>query len=194
MTHIRVNPESVQAYGRHAQAQFEQMHQSLVDLVDAVVNVQYFGPNAVAFKTECGQIAATFASALHLDMAAFADAVRASTSNIAAALGGAPITIQLDSRAITPPTPASVDFVDVDTAALEALVPVVTTRFSTLRSSLQSNMTQLNGTDWEGNAKLSAMDAVASFTGKANGRCDQAETELGAFITAQVDSVVLADR
>ena len=64
MTHIRVNPESVQAYGRAAQAQFEQMHQSLVDLVNDVVNVQYFGPNAVAFKTECGQIAATFASAL----------------------------------------------------------------------------------------------------------------------------------
>lgn len=194
MTHIRVNPESVQAYGRHAQAQFEQMHQSLVDLVNDVVNVQYFGPNAVAFKTECGQIAAAFAGALHLDMAAFADAVRASTSNIAAALGGAPIVIQLDNRAITPPTPATVDFVDVDTAALEALVPVVTTRFGALRASLQSNMNQLNGTDWQGNAKLSAMDAVASFTGKANTKCDQAETELNSFITAQVNSVVLADR
>ena len=162
MTHIRVNPESVRAYGRHAQAQFEQIHQSLVDLVNDVVNVQYFGPNAVAFKTECGQIAAAFANALHLDMAAFAEAVRASTSNIANALGGAPITIQLDNRAITPPTPPTVDYVDVDTAALEALVPVVTARFDVIRTSLMSNASQLHGTDWEGNAKMSAGSAIPS--------------------------------
>ena len=58
-------------------------------------------------------------------MQAMAEAVRTSTTNIAAALGGSPISIRLDPRPITPPTPAAVDFVDVDTAALEALTPIV---------------------------------------------------------------------
>ncbi len=194
MTHIRVNPESVQTYGRQAQAEFELMHQSLVDLVNDVVNVQYFGPNAVAFKTECGRIAAAFAQGLHADMGAFADAVRASTSNIAASLGGAPITIQLDPRPIVPPTPPTVDYVDVDTAALEGLVPRVTQRFEALRTSLQSNMTKLNETDWQGNAKVASMNAVSSFTTKANGKCNEAEADLNRYITSQVNSVVMADR
>ena len=85
MTLIRVDPESVRGYGREAQGIFEQIHDALVRLVDDVVAVRYFGPNAVAFKTECGRVAADFANRLHVDMAAMADAVRRSTSNIAAA-------------------------------------------------------------------------------------------------------------
>ena len=50
MTLIRVNPESVRTYGREAQQAFESMHQSLVALVDEVVAVRYFGPNAVSFN------------------------------------------------------------------------------------------------------------------------------------------------
>ena len=87
--------------------------------------MRYFGPNAVAFKTESGRLAAEFANRLHADMGAMADAVRTSTSNIAASLGGAPIAIRLDPRPIAPPTPQSVDFVDVDTAALESLLPAI---------------------------------------------------------------------
>ena len=64
MTLIRVNPESVRGYGRDAQAAFEVMHRSLVELVDEVVAVRYFGPNAVAFKSESGRMAADFASAI----------------------------------------------------------------------------------------------------------------------------------
>ncbi len=187
MTHIRVNPESVRGYGRNAQNIFEGMHQSLVTLVNEVVAVQYYGPNAVAFKTECGRTASEFANRLHADMGSMADAVRQSTSNIAASLGGAPIVIQLDPKPIVPPTPESVDYVDVDTAALEGIVPVVNQRFSALRDGLQS-------TDWEGNAKLAAVDAVSQFTAAARSKCDAAEQVLSRYITEQVNSVVLADR
>ena len=81
------------------------MHGELVSLVNDVVAVRFFGPNAVAFKTDCGKVAADFANKLNADMGAMADAVRTSTSNIAASLGGSPITIQLDSKAITPAEP-----------------------------------------------------------------------------------------
>ncbi len=194
MTLIRVNPESVRGYGRQAQSAFEIMHRSLVEMVDEVVAVRYFGPNAVVFKTECGRIAADFANRLHLDMGAMAEAVRRSTSNIAAALGGQPIHIQIDSRPITPPVPLSVDYVDVDTAALEAIVPVVARRFTELRDSLTGNFQRLQATDWEGNAKLAAVDAVGGFTTSGRAKCDATEQTLSSFITRQVHAVIAADR
>jgi hypothetical protein len=194
MTLIRVNPESVQRYGNEAQQIFDAMHGSLVGLVDESVTVRYFGPNAVAFKTECGRLAADFANRLHIDIAAMADAVRVSTSNIAAALGGSPIAIGVDGRAIVAPTPPTVDYVDVDTAALEGLVPQVVGRFDALRSSLTEHLGRLQATDWEGNAKLAAIDAVSGFTASARGTCDEAETSITTYIRTQLESVVAADR
>lgn len=193
MTHIRVNPESVRSYGRQAQDIFESMHTSLVTLTNDVVGVQYFGPNAVAFKTECGRLAAEFASRLHLDMGAMAEAVRRSTSNIAASLGGEPIIIQLDPRPIQPPTPETVDYVDVDTAALEGLNPMIGQRFTALREGLDRNVQQLQATDWEGNAKLAAVDAIQQFTNSARLKCDTAQEALTRFVTDQVNSVTMAD-
>lgn len=194
MTVIRVNPASVQQYGRDAQAAFEQMHQSLVELVGEVVAVRYFGPNAVAFKSECGRLAADFAGRLHVDMAAMADAVRRSTSNIATALGGQPIQLSVDARPIVPTTPEVVDVVDVDTTALEAMVPVISGRFGELRDQLTVNFQKLQATDWEGHAKLAAVDAVGGFTSSARHTCDAAEQSLADAIRRQVQAVVAADR
>lgn len=194
MTLIRVNPESVRAYGTQAQSTFDTMTASLNQLARDVVAVRYFGPNAVAFKSECGRIAADFGNRLHLDMAAMADAVRRSTSNIAASLGGAPISISMTNQAIVPPTPAVVDYVDVDTDALEALVPVVSGHFTSIREGLSGNFGQLQQTDWEGAAKLAAVDAVGGFTTSARHSCEQAESALTSYIRNQVQSVVAADR
>lgn len=194
MTLIRVSPESVRGYGTEAQGIFEEMSSSLVSLVNDVVAVRYFGPNAVAFKTECGRIASDFATRLHADLGAMADAVRTSTSNIANSLGGSPIVIQIDARPITPPTPESVDFVDVDTAALEGVLPVVNKHFTSLRQGLASNLGKLQATDWEGNAKLAAVDSVAQFTTSAQGKCDAADQSIAEYIRSQIESVVAADR
>jgi hypothetical protein len=194
MTLIRVNPTSVQQYGREAQSSFDEIHTSLVRLVDEVVAVRYFGPNAVAFKTDCGRMTADFARRLHLDLAAMADAVRRSTSNIAAALGGVPIHLHVEARQIVPPLPEVVDVVDVDTTALDGLVPVVARRFTEVRDRLGLHLRRLQATDWEGHAKLAAIDAVAGFTTSANRTCDTAEESLTSFIRRQVDAVVTADR
>lgn len=193
MTLIRVNPESVRAYGNEAQRLFDAMHQSLVIMVDDVVTVRYYGPNAVAFKTESGRMAAEFANKLHHDLAAMAEAVSRSTTNIAASLGGAAVVIQVDPKPITPPAPEVVDYVDVDTTALEAQIPRVLNRFAELRNSLASNLRGLESTDWEGNAKRMAVDAVGSFTSSASAKCDEAQQALSDYLRRQVDAVVAAD-
>src|SRR5690606_22796648 len=116
VTVIRVNPQSVQAYGTDAQQRFELIRAQLVSLVDAVVGVRFYGPNAVDFKTKAGQLAADFANQLNRGMGATADAIKASTSAIAASLGGAPVVIAVNGQPITPPAVETVDYVDVDTS------------------------------------------------------------------------------
>lgn len=194
MTLIRVNPDSVRDYGRQAQHVVERVHDALVSLVDDVATVRYFGPNAVGFKRECGRMAADFANGLHADLAAMADAVRMSTSNIAGALGGEPISISVDPRPIHPPVPEVVSFVDVDTSALESLVPAISRRFVELRELLAANLRGLHSTDWEGNAKLAAVDAVQGFTTAAQRQCESAEHSLTLFVNEQLSSVLAADR
>jgi hypothetical protein len=194
MTIIRVNPASVQQYGTSAQATFAAMREALVALVNDVVAVRYFGPNAVSFKTQCGQTAADFANKLSMDMGAMADAIRTSTSNIASSLGGAPINIQVDPNPISPPVPASVDYVDVDTAALEAVMPVVTAHFTALREGLDRNLSNLAATDWEGQAKVAAVGQVTEYTGSAKRSCDAAQESIVNAIRQQIDAVTTADR
>ncbi len=194
MTLIRVNPESVRTYATQAQIQFDAMTSSLDRLVRDVVAVRYFGPNAVAFKTECGRLAAEFGTNLHADIANMADAIRRSTSNIAASLGGQPITIAISSRPISPPSPEVVDIVDVDTSALESVIPIVTGHFTSIRDGLTRNFQQLQQTDWEGNAKLAAVDAVGGLTTSARHTADRAEQALTTYIRNQVQSVLSADR
>jgi hypothetical protein len=194
MTLIRVNPVSVQQYGQEAQAGFERMHHALVTLVDEVVALRYTGPNAVTFTTECGRIAADFAHRLHLDLSAMADAVRRSTSNIAAALGGEAIHLRVDARPLTPPSAEVVDAVDVDTDALEDAIPAVVRHFDLLRDELTRHHERLRATDWDGNAKRIAVDSVGAFTTSARRRCDAAEQSLTDYIRHQVRSVVTADR
>jgi hypothetical protein len=194
MTLVRVNPESVRTYGVHAQAMFDDMTASLDRLARDVVGVRYFGPSAVAFKTECGRLAVDFGRRLHVDMSAMAEAVRRSTSNIVASLGGAPISISVSNRPISPPPPQVVEYVDVDTDALEAMIPVTAGHFGSIRNGLSRNFGQLQQTDWEGNAKLAAVDAVGGFTTSARQCCDQAEHALTSHIRRQIESVLTADR
>jgi len=53
---------------------------------------------------------------------------------------------------------------------------------------------RLQSTDWEGNAKLAAVDAVQGFTNSAQQKCNSAEQTLTKYITDQVNNVTMADR
>ncbi len=194
MTVVRVNPQSVHAYGADAQAKFDAIRTELVQLVNAVTEVRYFGPNAVDFKTRSGQIAADFANRLNQDLGAIADAVRVSTSNIAASLGGAPVTISVNGTTISPPAVATVDYVDVDTSALDALKGTVDRHFAAINGLFDGHLQKLNGTDWTGNAREQAITAVRTFTTAAKSKSNEAQQSLTTFITKQVQSVITADK
>jgi hypothetical protein len=194
MTVIRVNPESVRAYGSDAQTKFEAIRAELVALVNDVTNVRYFGPNAVDFKTRAGQLASDFANKLNADLGAIADAIRASTSNIAGSLGGAPVSIQVNGAPISAPAVASVDYVDVDTSALESLKGLVDSHFQVINSAFDGHLQKLLGTDWQGNAREQAVASVQGFTTAAKTKSTDAQTNLNTYITNQLQSVVTADK
>ena len=129
-------------------------------------------------------------------MQAMAEAVRTSTTNIAAALGGSPISIRLDPRPITPPAPAAVDFVDVDTAALEALVPVVVDRFESLRQGLTLER-HASSRPPTGRATPSALvvEAVARVHRlRARPLRHGRRQSITSFVRSQLESVLAADR
>lgn len=194
MTVVRVNPSSVRDYGSDAQAKFDAIRTELVGLVNAVTEVRYFGPNAVDFKTKSGQIAADFANKLNQDLGAIADAVRVSTSNIAASLGGAPVAISVNGASISPPAAATVDYVDVDTSALDALKGTVDRHFAAINALFDGHLQKLNSTDWTGNAREQAITAVRTFTSAAKSKSNEAQQSLTTFITNQVQSVISADK
>lgn len=194
MTVIRVNPHSVHAYGSDAQQRFDLIRTELVALVDAVVGVRYFGPNAVSFKTQAGQLSADFANQLNQGMGATADAIKASTSAIAASLGGAPVVIAVNGQPISPPAVETVDYVDVDTSALDSLQTTVDRHFTNIADNLDGHLAKLLGTDWQGNAREQAVSAVQGFTTSAKSNCAAAQQSLKSFINQQVQSVTQADR
>ena len=194
MTVIRVNPESVRAYGADAQSRFESIRTELISLVNAVTEVRYFGPNAVDFKTRSGQMAADFANKLTQDMGAIAEAIKTSTTNIASSLGGAPVVINVAGGTISPPAVQSVDYVDVDTSALEALRGTVDRHFSMIVDAFEQHLQKLLATDWQGNAREQAVAQVQGFTASAKGKSAEAQASLNQYISSQLESVTTADR
>jgi hypothetical protein len=195
VTVVRVEPGSVRGYASKAQGNFDAVHGELSSLVNDAVGVHYFGPNAVSFKTQCGALAVEFASRLSADLGSIADAVRASTSNIASSLGGAPISIQVSGKAIVAPAVAAGDgSVDVNTEGLQGLVPTVQRHFATIRTTMDAHLTALRATDWTGNAKEGAVGAVAGFTASAKSKADSAEQGIVKYINQQISDVHAADR
>ena len=195
MSVIRVNPESIKEYERSAQAQFEQVRAALQALTAEVVGVRYFGPNAYNFKVQTGELAAQFSQGLLNDVQQIAQAVSQATSNISNALGGRPVSISVDGSPVpVPAVEAGGDVVDIDTSALDALKPRVTSHFANIESLLQQHLDRLQATDWQGQAKVGAVDAAAGFTRSAQTRVQDARQSIEGAIDQQISAVLAADR
>ncbi len=180
MTTIRVSAPSVRGYGTQAQDIFGEIHTSLGQLVNDVTQVEYRGPNAAAFKAKCGQLAADFANKMHTDMSSMAEAVRASTSNIAGSLGGAPISISVEAKPfiVGPAEKSDGEETHVETSGLEALTPLVNSRFSAIREGLANHLSALRATDWAGQAKEAAVTTVSGYTTTAQTNCQSAQDSI----------------
>jgi post-segregation antitoxin (ccd killing protein) len=195
MSVIRVDPASIRQYAATAQGQFDSIRSELQGLVNDAVNVRYFGPNAVQFKTRCGQMAAEFGARIGRDLSEIADAVRSSTTAIATSLGGSPISISVNGAPLpVPPVPAGDGAVEIDTTGLDGLKPAVARHISAISSTLSAHLRHLQATDWQGQAKDAAVAAVASFTNRAAGAAADAQQAITGYIDAQVASVMAMDR
>lgn len=195
MSDVRVNPPSVRSYGVAAQESFGAIRQSLEALVSDAVAVDYYGPNAVQFKTKCGQLAADLANALTQDMTKIADAVKTTTSNIAASLGGGPVDIQFNGSQISPPAiPQGDEAVGVNLPALEGMKGTASSHFTAVAEQFSNHLQSLQNTDWIGTAKDNAVGAVTGFTNSAKAKIQEANTEMTTYIDQQIEQVNRANR
>jgi hypothetical protein len=192
---IRVNPESVHQYASAAQQQFDAVRVELQGLVSDAVTVRYFGPNAVSFKTHCGQMASDFGRRLAVDLGQIADAVRSSTTAIATSLGGGPVSVSVSGAPIPlPQVMASDGSVEVDTSGLVGLKPVVGHRIDAIAEQIDAHLRNLQATDWQGQAKETAVNAVAGFSAAAKNMGNEARTSITSYIDRQITAVFAGDR
>ncbi len=195
MSDVRVNPPSVRAYGQSAQETFGAIRTSLETLVSDAVAVDYYGPNAVDFKTKCGQLAADLANALTKDMTKIADAVKTTTSNIAASLGGGPVDIQFNGSTISPPAvPQGDESVGANLPALEGMKATANGHFQAISEQFTNHLSSLQGTDWVGTAKENAVGAVTTFTNGAKQKIQEANTEMTTYIDKQIEQIAEANK
>ncbi|MGH2718179.1 MAG: hypothetical protein ACRDJU_06345 [Actinomycetota bacterium] len=194
MSVIRVDPASIRQYAGAAQTQFDAIRSELQGLVSDTVNARYFGPNAVGFKTKCGEMASDLSTKIGRDLSQIADAVRSSTTAIATSLGGAPISIAVNPAPVpVPAVPAGDGSVEIDTSGLDALKPAIARHITTITGQLASHLRNLQGTDWQGQAKDSAVAAVGGFTTAATGSAGDAQQAITGYIDAQINNVMAMD-
>ncbi len=195
MSDVRVNPPSVRAYGTTAQEAFGSIRTSLETMVSDAVSVDYYGPNAVDFKTKCGQLATDLANALTTDMTKIADAVKTTTSNIAGALGGPPGDIQFNRSQISAPAvPTGDESVGANLPALEGMKGTAKSHFTAISEQFTNHLTSLQNTDWVGTAKDNAVGAVTGFTNAAKSKVEEANTEMTTFIDKQIEEINKANK
>ena len=195
MSDVRVNPPSVRSYGTTAQETFGSIRTSLETLVSDAVGVDYYGPNAVQFKTKCGQLATDLANALTTDMTKIADAVKATTSNIAFALGGPPVDIQFNgSQIAAPAVPTGDESVGANLPALEGMKGTAKSHFSAISEQFGNHLSALQATDWVGTAKENAVSAVTGFTNGAKSKVEEANTEMSNYIDKQIEEINKANK
>jgi hypothetical protein len=192
-----VNPPEVLAYGGRVNDRVDTMFTELNLLCGNVVDVDYHGTNAFAFKTQAGEMASEFAKSLAQEINKLKEGISRATSNIAGSLGGSPIALDLSDNTITPASPKPDDGVQVaNPTALSDLETQVGTRFSNLTTAIDG-LKALPANDrngWMGQARNDTEEFVNQWTASAKGKCENARTNLVQFITKQRDSVMAADR
>jgi len=192
---IKVVPSSISGYSSKANANFESIQTSLRQIINDCVGVVYDGENAVQFKNDVGLIATTFAKEINGDLGGMVTAVNASLSRIAGSLGGNPPVVGFTaaSTVVAAQVSQKADLYDVNTEGLEALQGQLSTQFNAVRAQLTEHKSALNATDWQGNAKTSAVTSVTGLTTKASGKCDAYLADLNGRIVQQLQTARAAD-
>jgi hypothetical protein len=194
MSFKRVDPASVAGYAPKANGHIGNVYARLQELINALVEVQYFGPNAFDFKTRAGSMTEAFAEAFMADFIRFAESIATATSNIAGALGSGKITVSVDPKKLDPPAPSAVEYVEVDTSRLSDLATTtVPGRFDALIAELDAHVGTVKSLDWVSKTQEATMHAVMNWTKNASEKARTFQSELVTFVNNQIDAVEKAD-
>lgn len=191
---IKVNPDSVQAYGKKAQKHFADIRADLQAIVNATDRVAYEGDNAEKFKREAGEMVRDYSKAILDALNQITDAVKTTTSNIAQSLGGKAITISFNGNPVVPqPVKKGDGTQSANTNQLRELSSKLAPRFAAVEKSLGTHLKDLQGTVWEGTGKKSAVEIVSKVTTSAKKSSQDSRKAILDYIKAQLEAVESAD-
>lgn len=193
---IRVNQFDLQAYGEEANHIFAHVGDTLATMVQDAGTVVYKGRNAQQFRADLLRLATDFAGAITEDMENIALAVASSTSAISGSLGGDQIQINAPTlaQAVAAPDDEEGDHVTMlETGTLNTYMETARGHFQDVGRGFDQHQARLEGTDWDGQAKVTAVSAVGDYTSSAHSAISQATSALEEFINAQVSTAETAD-
>lgn len=191
MVEKRTDRVQIQNYATRGAELFDRIEASLQSLVEQTANVNYRGPNAYVFKTQCATNAVEFAEATNETMRQMSDLVQDATSFIATALGGQAISLQPPSVSVPMPAISADESVEAaeDTALLQLrqTVDVLFTEVVSLFEENLGNLETLGVDGWWGPEYEDALASTRRLTADALDRCDQSRTIMMSTIQTQVE-------
>ena len=196
MVEKRTDRVQIQNFASRGVELFDQIEVSLQSLVEQTANVNYRGPNAHRFKTQCASGAVDFAEATSQTMRQMSDLVESATSFIARALGGQPISLEPPSVSVRMPAISADESVEAaeDTALLQ-LRQEVDVLYSDVVEHFEENLSNLEalGVDgWWGPEYDDALVSMRQLTSGAVERCEASRSNMTAAIQTQVDMLFRA--
>jgi len=90
--------------------------------------------------------------------------------------------------------PAGDGSVEIDTSGLEGLKPVVARHIDAISTQIGAHLRNLQNTDWQGQAKETAVTAVSGFSNAAKNLASDARTSITSYIDKQINLVLAGDR
>ena len=193
MVEKRTDRMQIQNYANRGVEIFDRIEGSLQSLVEQTANVNYRGPNARLFKTQCTTNAVAFAEATNSTMQLMSDLIEEATTFIATALGGQRISLEPPSVSVRMPVISADESVEAaEDTALNQLQQEVTVLYSEVVTLFEENLTNLEalGVDgWWGPEYEEALAHMQRLTAGAVDRCDQSRTKMTTDIQTQVDAL-----
>lgn len=191
MVEKRTDRIQIQYFATRGVEIFDIVEQNLQTLVEKAANVNYQGPNALAFKTACVNHAVAFAEHTTKTMGQMNDVIQANTTFIATALGGNPISLEPPNVTISPPAINIDESIEqADDLALHQLRDDIENIFATVTSLFDENMANFNklGVDgWWGPEYDNTQGALTRLTSAAVNGCNQSRLAMSNDIQNQID-------
>ncbi|HWL45025.1 MAG TPA: hypothetical protein VNQ73_18925 [Ilumatobacter sp.] len=191
----RINPASIKKYGDTATEQFKSIHTNLESLVTKCATVHYRGTNATEFKTKASDLAAQYATDTQKNMNAIAEAVQMLTTALSKSMGGVSVTVSLPraSAIQRPSITREAQVEELDTTALETLIPDVQSLFSKIEGTFDAHLRAFSGTDWQSDTKNKSEAEIRKFTTDAKQVANESQQAIVKYVRSQIDAVKAAD-